>query len=66
MTHRTTETDLGESVFTTRDNADMETRYLLIAAEAIEADFDSFTHEQIADLRRTRDTINAMILRGHQ
>jgi hypothetical protein len=66
MTHRTAETDLGESIFTKRDNADMETRYLLIAAEAIEADFDSFTPEQIADLRRTRDTINAMILRGQQ
>ena len=66
MTHRTTETDLGEIIFTTRDNADMETRYLLIAAEAIEAGFDSFTPEQMSDLRRTRDTIDAMILRGHQ
>ncbi len=46
-----------------RDECDMETRYLLLATEEIERDFERFTPEQARDLRAVRDAVDAMLLR---
>ena len=53
-------------IFSPQDDADMELRFTRIAVEEINSDFDTFTHEQGADLLAISRLIDEMLERVRQ